>query len=274
MAWFKVDDSLPGNAKMYEVPLDAIGLWVLAGAWSAQQLTDGYIPASVIPMLRGTEANVKHLLEAKLWVASKQGFQFHDWDQYQPSADEVKRRRSKRAEAGRKGGLKSGVARRDAARSKREASASSKREAKNERASTPTRPDIDTDSLTSFESLSAQARETDASDEPEQPRTQLGTRLPAGWFPARSDANRAVEAGHDRDWLDGVLARFRDYWAATPGTKGRKADWDATWRNWVRREAEQQARNNHDQADPVAAGLARAERGENPLLELLKGTGS
>ena len=27
---------------------------------------------------------------------------------------------------------------------------------------------------------------------------------------------------------------FRDYWVAQPGQKGRKADWEATWRNWVR----------------------------------------
>lgn len=27
---------------------------------------------------------------------------------------------------------------------------------------------------------------------------------------------------------------FRDYWIAQPGSKGVKADWMATWRNWVR----------------------------------------
>jgi hypothetical protein len=27
---------------------------------------------------------------------------------------------------------------------------------------------------------------------------------------------------------------FRDYWIAQPGSKGLKADWMATWRNWVR----------------------------------------
>lgn len=27
---------------------------------------------------------------------------------------------------------------------------------------------------------------------------------------------------------------FRDYWIAQPGSKGVKADWTATWRNWIR----------------------------------------
>ena len=30
------------------------------------------------------------------------------------------------------------------------------------------------------------------------------------------------------------LPKFRDYWAAQPGERGRKADWGATWRNWLR----------------------------------------
>ena len=32
--------------------------------------------------------------------------------------------------------------------------------------------------------------------------------------------------------------RFRDYWIAKPGRDAVKVDWLATWRNWVRREAE------------------------------------
>jgi len=32
---------------------------------------------------------------------------------------------------------------------------------------------------------------------------------------------------------------FRDYWIAQGGAKGRKADWDATWRNWVRNQRRQ-----------------------------------
>lgn len=35
---------------------------------------------------------------------------------------------------------------------------------------------------------------------------------------------------------DSVFARFADYWRGIPGAKGRKSDWLATWRNWVRDE--------------------------------------
>mgnify|MGYP006981311500 CR=1 FL=1 len=63
----------------------------------------------------------------------------------------------------------------------------------------------------------------------------IGTRLPNGWFPSRTPGNENAEAGHDQAWLQHELDRFRDYWAAQPGQRGRKADWDATWRNWVRK---------------------------------------
>lgn len=31
-----------------------------------------------------------------------------------------------------------------------------------------------------------------------------------------------------------VFDQFRDYWVSVPGARGRKSDWLATWRNWVR----------------------------------------
>ena len=62
-----------------------------------------------------------------------------------------------------------------------------------------------------------------------------GRRLPDGWAPARTAATLDLETGHDPAWLERELDRFRDHWAAQAGAKGRKADWDATWRNWLRK---------------------------------------
>jgi hypothetical protein len=36
-----------------------------------------------------------------------------------------------------------------------------------------------------------------------------------------------------------VFESFKDYWISIPGQKGNKADWLATWRNWVRNEKKQ-----------------------------------
>jgi hypothetical protein len=44
--------------------------------------------------------------------------------------------------------------------------------------------------------------------------------------------------------------KFMDYWRALPGVKGRKLDWPATWRNWMRTAAERAGRVGY--ARPVS----------------------
>ena len=34
-----------------------------------------------------------------------------------------------------------------------------------------------------------------------------------------------------------VATNFYDYWISKPGAGGRKSDWSATWRMWVRKES-------------------------------------
>lgn len=71
-----------------------------------------------------------------------------------------------------------------------------------------------------------------------KPSKARGARLPDGWQPdqALADWTRA-NAPAAANALE--LDRFRDYWTAQPGAKGRKTDWAATWRNWARRCQEQ-----------------------------------
>lgn len=38
------------------------------------------------------------------------------------------------------------------------------------------------------------------------------------------------------DYAFKISNQFKDYWIAVPGQKGLKLDWEATWRNWVRKE--------------------------------------
>lgn len=69
-----------------------------------------------------------------------------------------------------------------------------------------------------------------------------GTRIPDDW--TLSEALRewstaeANEARAPPDIVDRQAARFRDYWRGRSGQDARKVDWDATWRNWLRRAME------------------------------------
>jgi hypothetical protein len=67
------------------------------------------------------------------------------------------------------------------------------------------------------------------------PPSVRGSRLPADWTPGDEGWHFASDLGLDPN---AVLGKFRDYWAAQPGQKGVKVEWQATWRNWCRTDAE------------------------------------
>ncbi|WAW09753.1 helix-turn-helix domain-containing protein [Oxalobacter vibrioformis] len=62
-----------------------------------------------------------------------------------------------------------------------------------------------------------------------------GTRLPDDWQPSEEMISYCRQKRPDLDPHE-VGERFRDFWLSKPGKDGRKADWAATWRNWVRNE--------------------------------------
>lgn len=98
MAWFKVDDKLHSHPKRYRAGLRAMGLWVTAGSWSSDQLTDGHIPAHMLAVLGGRPADAKALVDAELWVPTGDGWRFHDWQAMNPSRRQVEEQRTKNAE--------------------------------------------------------------------------------------------------------------------------------------------------------------------------------
>lgn len=78
--------------------------------------------------------------------------------------------------------------------------------------------------------------------------TARGTRLPVNWRPDPALAAWTLDQGIARPEALREFERFRDYWAAASGARAVKRDWDATWRNWIRKAADD-----------------RAERGGRPL---------
>ena len=103
--WFKVDDSFYSNPKTAMLSDGATALWLRSGSWSAQQLTGGFVPARMVPMFRGSDDSVRELCDAGLlaYDEQKDGYQFHDWSDYQPDGEEVDALRKKRSEAGKRG---------------------------------------------------------------------------------------------------------------------------------------------------------------------------
>lgn len=98
MTWFKVDDGFYAHPKVLTASLPAVGLWVRAGAWCAQQLADGRLPRAAVALVGGTPELADELVAVGLWDRTDDGYAFHDWDDYQPSKSDVIDRRAKTAE--------------------------------------------------------------------------------------------------------------------------------------------------------------------------------
>ena len=143
MPWFKVDDKLHDHRKTRAAGLEPMGLWVIAGSWSSDNLTDGFVPADVIGRWgRTAERCAARLVDAGYWHTSErhgeQGWQFHDWEGFQPMAEQVLAQRAAAAERQRKA--------RDKARESRSSHAVTHSEVTPVVTVPPTRPDptIDT----------------------------------------------------------------------------------------------------------------------------------
>lgn len=72
------------------------------------------------------------------------------------------------------------------------------------------------------------------------PSKSNGSRLPSDWFLPKEWGEWAVSQGASVDLIRHEAEKFKDYWHSVAGAKGRKADWYATWRNWIRKKLETQ----------------------------------
>ena len=91
-----------------------------------------------------------------------------------------------------------------------------------------------------------------------------GTRLSEDWFLPRDWGAWAVDAGMPDPVVRREADKFRDYWIGRTGQSASKLDWQATWRNWVRKwiEDNRKAKGNgkgNSGTDRLRSFLAGAE---------------
>ena len=79
-----------------------MGLWVVAGSWSSDQLTDGHIPHHMLAALGFTARDASALVTAGLWRTDSDGWHFHDWQAMNPSRADVEAKRGAEAEKKRR----------------------------------------------------------------------------------------------------------------------------------------------------------------------------
>lgn len=127
-----------------------------------------------------------------------------------------------------------------------------------------------TSSVTSALPREEKRREENKEQKQEPVRSPSGSRLSADWSLPDDWRSWAERERPDVDVLRESRV-FADYWAGQAGAKGRKADWQATWRNWIRR-ADARPRGSPDAPSKSLSAIQRLqsmkipENGNDPEL--------
>lgn len=147
------------------------------------------------------------------------------------AASTLLRLRADRASAGSRGGVESGKSRSKSLKNNDtgEASASTREEKNRE-----------------------EKKETEANAS-----AKKGSRLSSDWVLPRELGLWAMGQGMSELCVRREAEKFRDYWIGKAGSSGIKIDWEATWRNWVRKQLDDAGRA--ERARPSSAAPAVGE---------------
>jgi hypothetical protein len=245
MPWFKVDDGMHKSRKRIRLGRSiegwaALGLWAHLGSWSADELTEGFISDDDLEYhAPGLGADLAKRLEAvglfeRVTRYGHDGWQFHDWEDFQPAKEQVLAERAATAERQRRF--------RERVKANREEAAKGTSPTDSEINSngvtngvtngpvtvSPTRPDPFLKELPS-EVPSQSVASLPPSNAKAPKRAQ---RIPDDFQPSREMVGWAAERCPGVDGRR-ETEKFKNYWRAKSGRDATKLDWPATWRNWM-----------------------------------------
>jgi hypothetical protein len=80
------------------------------------------------------------------------------------------------------------------------------------------------------------------SPRPPKEKTNRGTRLSQEWDLPQEWGDWAEQQGMTPEAIIRECDKFKDFWIAKSGAGGTKNNWEATWRNWIRRHLEDYAK--------------------------------
>lgn len=237
MTWFKVDDGFWSHPKTATLSDAAVTLWVRAGSYSCQHLTDGFVKSGALRLLGDPEA-VGELVAADLWHEVDGGWVFHDWDEYQETSDAVKKRREEARERQRKFRELQEEKRRQSQQSSQSESHVTD-EVTNDVTSRPptrpdpTRPDQSLSPNGDKDVVVTQVDPPSPETPPKATRTR-GSKIDPDWMPSQSVID-AMKAECPQVDLEAEHRKFIDHYLGNGKTM---KDWDAAWRNWIRKAPE------------------------------------
>lgn len=242
--WLKVEITTPGKPEVSNIahrlgitPEEAFGRLFLVWAWCQNVSANGHVRVrdlSPIDRAAGIPGFGQAMAEERWVEPAKDGFAIPKWDRH------LSKGAKKRAlDAERK------------ARSRHE--------------------NVPKDSASKADNARTRVREEKNSPSLRSGETaQRAARLPPDWTLPKAWGEWALK---DQPTWDAAHARrvadsFRDWWIAKAGKDGAKLDWEATWRNWVRREGPRKVNGKVVDMKPWRAGAEPIEVLERAAREL------
>jgi hypothetical protein len=204
----------PGLAAIRD---EAFRIYILAISYSAQQLTDGFVPHHICNMIPSSLDEPLRaqpwlpLVEAGLWLEVEGGYQIKGYLKHNKSRAEIEAGRAKNAERVTK-----------------------HREAKESRVTSPPV----TEPVTRYTDISNAPIEEELELEEEVKRESTAkrakprSRIPADWTPS-DDLIEAMNAKHPGIDAASLVDRFRDFHISKGSLM---ADWNAAFRTWCGKE--------------------------------------
>ena len=99
--WLRVSDDVFTNRKFeraWEDDPASVGLWLFASSHSGHHLLDGAVPRRFVRQWFTTSSRERRatgaLVDAGLWLPNGDGWEIHDWADYNPTRDEVLAKRA------------------------------------------------------------------------------------------------------------------------------------------------------------------------------------
>jgi hypothetical protein len=93
MSWVKIDYNIAANAKIAGLPDSAFRLYIYSICWSASQLTDGFIPSSILHRLgvKSASTRAQLLVNSGLFEVVTDGYLIHDYLYHQSTKAQVEK---------------------------------------------------------------------------------------------------------------------------------------------------------------------------------------
>lgn len=211
----KLDNQFPDHPKVLEAGPQAAWLYVAGLCYCSRQLSDGFIPASIVSRLcdvRAPKVLASRLVRVGLWVETEGGYRVHNYLDHQTSAKDVSAAREANKERQRKwrernnNGVTNAVTNGEV-----------------------TRPETDIETETELETDIRTTSPATPSRERAATPKKRATPLPQNWTP---DPDLRAWGSENYPKLDlyTETQKFKNHALAN----GRvQKDWRAAWRNWI-----------------------------------------